>query len=89
MHGLYIVYVIFTVNADFSFMPVAATTITFASSSMIPSTQCVSVSATDDTTVETDEGFGIVITMTDQANITVGGSDTTALTIPDNDGIVI
>ena len=90
MHGLYIVYFLFTVNGDFSFMPVAASTITFAASSTIPSTQCVSVSATDDTIVEADEDFDLVLTMTDQMpDVVVGASDTTAVTIPANDGIAI
>ena len=86
----YIVYALFTVNADFSFMPVAATTITFAATSPIPSLQCVSVSADDDTILEGDEDFDLVLTMTDQMpDVVVGGSDTTAVTIPDNDGIAI
>ena len=86
----YIVYVLFTVSADFSFMPVAATTITFAATSPIPSLQCVSVLATDDTILEGNEGFDLVVTMTDQMpDVTVGGSDTTAVTIPANDGIAI
>ena len=85
----YIVYVLFTVNADFSFMPVAATNITFTATSPIPSLQCVSVLATDDTIIEGDEGFDLIVTMTDKTDVTVGGSDTTAVTIPDNDGIAI
>ena len=71
-------------------MPVAATTTTFAATSPIPSLQCVSVLATDDTLVEGVEDFDLVLTMTDQMpDVVVGGSDTTALTIPDNDGIAI
>ena len=87
---VFCIYVLFTVSADFSFMPVAATTITFAASSAIPSLQCLSVLAADDTIVEADEDFDLVLTMTDQMpDVVVGGSDTTAVTIPDNDGIAI
>ena len=88
LHGL-IVYALFTVNGDFSFMPVGATTITFAASSMIPSTECVDVLAFDDTIVEGNEDFDLVLTMTDQMpDVVVGTSDTTAVTIPANDGML-
>ena len=91
MHGLYIVYALFTVNGDFSFMPVGATTVTFTASSMIPSTECVTVLAFDDTIVEADEDFDLVLTMTDQMpDVVVGASDTTTtVTIPANDGMAI
>ena len=70
-------------------MPAAAKTITFAALSTVPSTECISVSATYDTMVEGVEDFDLVLTMTDQMpDVVVGASDTTAVTIPANDGML-
>ena len=75
---------------DFSLTPAAATTITFAASSAIPSSACISVSAEDDTIVEGAEDFDLVLTMTDQIpDVVVGTSATTAVTIPADDGNVV
>ena len=82
-------YACFVVSMDFSLTPAGATTITFTAASAIPSTVCISVSADDDTIVEGDEDFDLVLTMTDQMpDVVVGTSDTTAVTIPANDGML-
>ena len=74
---------------DFSLTPAAATTITFAALSAIPSSACISVSATDDDIVEGTEDFDFVLTMTDQMpDVVVGTSATTDVTIPANDGML-
>ena len=77
--------VLIVYSTDFSLG--GATTITIGAGSMIPTSGCVSVSATDDTIVEGDEDFDIVVTMTDQTAVVVGASDTTTVTIPANDGM--
>ena len=47
---------------------------------------CVTVTAIDDDILERSEGFGILISGTDLAQVSVGVSDTTTVTITDNDG---
>ena len=48
---------------------------------------CVAVSGTEDTLLEGDEAFGARISGTDQsAVVSVGASDTTTVTITDNEG---
>ena len=48
---------------------------------------CVAVNGTDDTLLECDEAFGARISGTDKsAVVSVGASDTTTVTIADNDG---
>lgn len=73
-------------SSDYSLMP-AAMAITIPSSG---STGCVSVSATDDPLIEGDETFSIVITiMTNRmAKVNIGVSNTTTVTILDNDGML-
>ena len=47
---------------------------------------CVSVTATDDTILETSEDFEISISGTCFPQVTVGNASTTNVTISDNDG---
>ena len=48
---------------------------------------CVAVSGTEDTLLEGDEAFGARISGTDKSGVVfVGASDTTTITITDNDG---
>ena len=80
-------FILLVVAADYSLMPQAATTITL-SAGVIPTSNCVTVLATDDAIVEADEDFTIVITMTDLTDVTIGTDDATTVTIPSNDGMV-
>ena len=50
---------------------------------------CVSVMATDDNLAEGPETFDIVIIATNQPEVSVGTSDTTTVTINDDEGMYI
>ena len=48
---------------------------------------CVTVTTVDDDILERSEGFDVEISGTDLAQVSVGASDTTTVTINDNDGM--
>ena len=50
---------------------------------------CASVMAIDDMLAEGPETFDIVITATNQPEVSVGTSDTTTVTINDNEGMYV
>ena len=53
----------------------------------IPTANCVTVTIIDDDILERSEGFDVGISGTDLAQVSVGASDTTTVTINDNDGM--
>ena len=55
----------------------------------IPSSglDCITGTIIDDDILERTEGFGVVINGTDLAQVSIGASDTTTVTISDNDGM--
>ena len=54
-----------------------------------PGPDCASVMAIDDMLAEGPETFDIVITATNQPEVSVGTSDTTTVTINDNEGMYV
>ena len=75
---------VFKESSDFS---LGATSVTIPAGVIpISRTDCVSLSAIDDTILEGNESLVISITGTDQGVATVGESATTNVTITDNDG---
>ena len=74
-----------TESSDFS---LSMSNITIAPGSLpTDGSQCINVTATDDTILEGDEDFEILITDTDIPKVTVGIASTTTVTISDNNGM--
>ena len=66
----------------------ASVTIPAGTSLPTDGSHCVAVNGTEDTLLEGDEAFGSIITGTDQsAVVSIIASDTTTVTITDNDGM--
>ncbi|CAI8021396.1 hypothetical protein GBAR_LOCUS12700, partial [Geodia barretti] len=76
-------------NADAGFVDFSlGSSVTIPAGTTLPTdgSHCVAVSGTDDTLLECDEAFGARISGTDKsAVVSVGASDTTTVTITDND----
>ena len=80
---LFICHCFHTVAEDFL---LSGTNITIPAGP-IPTANCVTVTIIDDDILERSEGFDVGISGTDLAQVSVGASDTTTVTINDNDGM--